>query len=418
MAVRAPGKTSRLATISGDPDRLQICATPKRQLLSSTDAETLDYAATMSFAKSTLDALQEALALHKQGQLEEAGQRYREVLEAEPNHPSALHLMGLLAVQQEKPEEALDWLSKALAANPRSPVCHSDLGLVLCGLERFDAAESAFRRALELQPQFPEALHNWGNLHREFGFLDRAASCYEQALAQRTDYPEASESLRALQKTRENLAAFVQAMKQARTSSPPERPDHLERLKLERRELFPLVLNELGLKGVGAEVGVQQGKFSERILRVWEGRALYSIDPWREFSATEYADVSNVSQAKQDGNYLETLRRLMPFHRRSIVWRLTSREAADLLPDQNLDFAYIDADHSYRGVSEDIRLWYPKVKPGGVLAGHDYCTDGQYWLGDFGVQHAVNEFVEASKLDLFLCDEPEGGFLTWVVIKR
>jgi len=372
----------------------------------------------MSFAKSTLDALQEALALHKQGQLEEAGQRYREVLEAEPNHPSALHLMGLLAVQQEKPEEALDWLSKALAANPRSPVCHSDLGLVLCGLERFDAAESAFRRALELQPQFPEALHNWGNLHREFGFLDRAASCYEQALAQRTDYPEASESLRALQKTRENMAAFAQNLRRARLSEERIDTGNQAPLKLERRELLPLLLNDLGLKGVGVEIGVKEGKFSERILRLWEGRVLYSVDPWREFGQNEYIDVSNVPQQQQDALYLQTIRRLLTFDRRSVVWRLTSKEAAEILSNDTLDFCYIDADHNYRGISEDLRLWHPKVKRGGVLAGHDYIPDGKYWYGEFGVQRAVNEFVEASKLDLFLCDEPECGFLSWVVVKR
>jgi len=372
----------------------------------------------MSSAKTSMDLLQEALALHKQGELEEAGKRYREVLAAEPNHPSALHLMGLLAVQQEKPEEALDWLSKALAAHPNSPVCYSDLGLVLCGLERFEAAESAFRRALELQPQFPDALWSWGNLYREFGFLDRAASCYEQALAQRADYPEAAESLRALQKSRENLAAFVEGLKRARRSEQRRSGSDATPLKLERRELLPLVLNELGLKGVGVEIGVKEGKFSERILRLWEGRVLYSVDPWREFGQGDYIDVSNVPQQQQDALYLQTVRRLLPFERRSVVWRITSKEAADILPENSLDFCYIDADHSYRGVSEDIRLWHPKVKRGGVLAGHDYIPDGNYWLGEFGVQRAVNEFVAASNLGLFLCDESEGGFLTWVVIKQ
>ncbi|MBI2949588.1 MAG: tetratricopeptide repeat protein, partial [Verrucomicrobia bacterium] len=274
----------------------------------------------MSSAKTSMDVLQEALTLHKQGNLEEAGQRYRAVLDADPNQPSALHLMGLLAVQQEKPEEALDWLGKALAVNPRSPVCHSDLGLVLCGLERFDAADAAFRRALELQPQFPEAFYNWGNLYREFGFLERAHSCYEQALAQRADYPEVSECIRALQKTRENMAAFVEGLKRARLSDQRTNASEAGTLKLERRELLPLVLNELGLKGVGVEIGVKEGKFSERILRLWGGRVLYSVDPWREFAAGEYIDVSNVPQHDQDALYLETIRRLMPFHRRSVIW--------------------------------------------------------------------------------------------------
>ena len=305
------------------------------------------------------------------------------------------------------------------AGPPSGSGGHAERGLQTgCGLERFDAAESAFRRALELQPQFPEALYNWGNLYREFGFLDRAQSCYEQALAQRANYPEVSECIQALQKTRENMAAFVEGMKRARLSDQRTNASEAAPLKLERRELLPLVLNELELKGVGVEIGVKEGKFSERLLRLWEGRVLYSVDPWREFGSTEYIDVSNVPQQQQDALYLQTIRRLLPFERRSAVWRLTSKEAAEILPDDSLEFCYIDADHSYRGVSEDIRLWHPKVKRGGVLAGHDYVPDGNYWFGEFGVQRAVNEFVEASKLDLFLCEEPEGGFLTWVFIKK
>lgn len=380
----------------------------------------------MSSEQSSTGALQEALALHKQGRLDEAGRRYHAVLQSDPNQSNAMHLLGLLAAQQEKPEEAVDWLSQALAINPSSAVCHSDLGLVLGGLERFDQAEIAFRRALELKPRFADALLNLGNLYREFGLLDRAQTIYEQALTQRPGFPEVLENLRALQETRANLAAFVEALRGFPIVEKRGHTSDAGLPKLERRELLPLVLNALGLKGVGAEIGVKEGKFSERILRLWEGGALYSVDPWREFGANDYVDVSNVPQPQQDELYLETIRRLLPFQRRSVIWRLTSKEAAEILPDDSLDFCYIDADHSYRGVSQDIRLWYPKLKKGGVLAGHDYVPDGVYRFGDFGVQRAVNEFVRESNLDVLISsegecvvnDRGEFGFPSWVVLKK
>tara|TARA_R110000868_G_scaffold140124_2_gene355437 strand:+ start:1125 stop:1706 length:582 start_codon:yes stop_codon:yes gene_type:complete len=67
--------------------------------------------------------------------------------------------------------------------------------------------------------------------------------------------------------------------------------------------------------------------------------------------------------------------------------KLSTREAYKLFADASLDFVFIDADHSYEGVLEDIQLWHPKVKTGGVLAGHDYD-----WTG---VKQAVIDFFVA-----------------------
>ncbi|MDA1276413.1 MAG: class I SAM-dependent methyltransferase, partial [Verrucomicrobia bacterium] len=178
------------------------------------------------------------------------------------------------------------------------------------------------------------------------------------------------------------------------------------------------VLNELGLTGTGVEVGVQEGGYSAILLMNWKGTLLYSVDPWREFSMTDYVDVANISQADQDLFYRMTIKRLAPYQSRSVIWRLTSREAAELIPNESLDFCYLDADHSYKGVCEDIRLWHPKVKHGGILAGHDYVPDGTYAAGVFGVKGAVDEFVASQTLRLFLSGEPDSEYLTWLVVKK
>ena len=362
--------------------------------------------------------LQQALALHQQGRLSEAGGIYRQILQANPAQPNALHLLGLITAQQGQVEEAVACLRKALSIDPQSALCNSDLGLLLYGLERFDESVNAFRRAIELQPTFPQALCRWGDLYREFCYSEQAISCYRRALAQEPQLSEAADGIRSIQKAQQDLSALARMIKNGQPSRCQGTIEGQDQPGIQRREFLPHLLNQLGLVGVGAEIGVKEGKFSERILRHWQGNVLYSIDPWREFPSAEYVDVSNVSQSQQDGLYKKTIRRLMPFERRSIIWRMTSREAAELLPESGLDFCYIDADHSYQGVRDDIRMWYPKVRPGGILAGHDYISDGTYEFGVFGVQKAVNEFVESASLDLLVTNEPVGGFPSWIVFRK
>jgi predicted O-methyltransferase YrrM len=67
---------------------------------------------------------------------------------------------------------------------------------------------------------------------------------------------------------------------------------------------------------------------------------------------------------------------------------MTSEEAAKQFPDESIDFVFIDGDHSYEGCAKDIDLWYPKLKEGGLLSGHDY-RDGR----NYGVKQAVHEFA-------------------------
>ena len=171
------------------------------------------------------------------------------------------------------------------------------------------------------------------------------------------------------------------------------------------RRHLPLLLNARRLTGQGAEIGVSRGLFSEQILQVWRGRKLYSVDSWKEFAKDEYRDITNVRQKSQEAYYAETQARLAGFGERSCIWRMTSAEAANEIEDRQLDFVYIDAQHHYAAVKEDILLWFPKLKHGGVLSGHDY-VDGRFEVGEFGVKSAVDEFVAFNKLKLHVTSEP------------
>jgi hypothetical protein len=171
-----------------------------------------------------------------------------------------------------------------------------------------------------------------------------------------------------------------------------------------RRELG-LLLNAQGLAGVGVEIGVKEGKFSERILHFWRGETLLSIDPWREFGE-EYINCANVAQAQQDAYYHETQSRLARFGPRSHILRMTSEEAAGEVADDSLDFSYLDAQHHYEAVKQDIALWWPKIRRGGLVCGHDYGDENETnehgVVSVFEVKRAVDEFVRETKEPFFV----------------
>jgi len=176
---------------------------------------------------------------------------------------------------------------------------------------------------------------------------------------------------------------------------------------------LPLLLNQRGLTGRAAEIGVRLGSFSEHLLDQWNGRELISIDPWTSDAPEQYVDTANVAQDEQDANHRTTLERLARFGDRSSVWRATSVDGARRVPDASLDFVYIDARHDYRSVLEDLEAWLPKVRAGGVIAGHDYL-DGSHPEGEFGVKSAVDEFFGTREMRVYstLQDTP---WVSWLV---
>lgn len=183
----------------------------------------------------------------------------------------------------------------------------------------------------------------------------------------------------------------------------------------DRHEL-PELLNRRGLLGTGVEIGVQEGVYSEQLLSRWRGEQLISVDPWLAAPSEEWVNTDNVEQPAHEQRYATTVARLAPFGDRSVIWRKTSDAASNQVPDRSLDYVYIDARHDYASVLEDVSLWYPKVRPGGLLAGHDY-VDGLFPEGDFGVKRAVDEYLGRKGLQATPCFA-EATFATWMVIVR
>ena len=147
-----------------------------------------------------------------------------------------------------------------------------------------------------------------------------------------------------------------------------------ERLK-DRYEI-PSYLTQLGLSGQGVEVGVRDGEFSEHVLSHWNG-IMHLVDPWLNQNTTIYNDISNVAKDEQEARFrMVSTTMANKFPARYHIHRTYSVEASKLFTDSQLDFVYIDARHDYEGVLEDMNAWWPKLKVGGLFAGHDFVPDG------------------------------------------
>jgi len=182
------------------------------------------------------------------------------------------------------------------------------------------------------------------------------------------------------------------------------------------REEFPFLLNARGLMGTGVEVGVQRGFFSAHILTHWGGDKLISVDPWLAQDQDSYVDISNQPQDIQDRFYAETVDLLSIYGSRSEIWRMFSTDAAALITEGVLDFVYLDAKHDYESVLEDLESWYPKVRLGGIIAGHD-CINGEVPEGRFGVRKAVDEFFARQGLTVHMTTSDPPWF-SWLVEKQ
>ncbi len=132
----------------------------------------------------SIDAtLKQALELHQGGRLAPAEALYRQILEVAPNHPDALHLLGMIAHHSGKNETAIELIKKAIRVNPYSPSFYNNLATVLRAHGRLDEAASYYQQALSIRPDYADAHNNLGNVQNELGRVDAAVASYERALA-------------------------------------------------------------------------------------------------------------------------------------------------------------------------------------------------------------------------------------------
>lgn len=168
---------------------------------------------------------------------------------------------------------------------------------------------------------------------------------------------------------------------------------------------FTNVLNKYNSK-IGVEIGVAFGGHSEHILQNTNVEILYGIDPYLHIE--KYNDPMNLPQEQFDELYKFTINRLSNYNNR---YKHIRKKSCDAINDikNKLDFVYIDADHSYNGVFNDLCLWFQKIEEGGIIGGHDYEHPNFP-----GVKQAIDEFFRRFNWKV----NYEGDGVWWVEKKK
>lgn len=162
---------------------------------------------------------------------------------------------------------------------------------------------------------------------------------------------------------------------------------------------LPLICNRRGLTGIAVEIGTMIGIYASDFLVRWQGKQFYTIDDYR-------GDPERSGDRKVQK--LEAIERLAFFGRKCQMINSDSVAAAADFADGTVDFIHIDGDHSYEGCKRDMEAWWPKMKPGALFTGHDYC-------GHFdGLIAAVHEFAKKVNLPVQIVNE-QCGHNTWMI---
>jgi hypothetical protein len=148
------------------------------------------------------------------------------------------------------------------------------------------------------------------------------------------------------------------------------------------------------------EIGSYNGESSSIMLGFKKIKHLHCIDSWTFCANYNQSCVPNKNPDKSadfsyaKNNFYNRLKNKIE-SKRCIPIQSDSISASNDFLDLSIDVVYVDADHSYESVKSDLNIWYPKIKHGGFICGHDYNIGRDHWPG---VTRAVNEFISNNRL--------------------
>lgn len=185
--------------------------------------------------------------------------------------------------------------------------------------------------------------------------------------------------------------------------------------------LMPIVLYGFGRRvelgqlfknldfNVGVEIGTDTGRWAKDICEQVPQLKLYCIDPWVAYTeGNEFKD-----QVRIDEIYQEVKERLKYFNCEII--RKTSIEAVNDFEPNSLDFVFIDGNHEFEYVLEDITAWTKIVRVGGIIVGHDYREDKNR---NYGVVEAVQKYITENQINPWFVLHKGGNLVDcWMFIK-
>lgn len=148
--------------------------------------------------------------------------------------------------------------------------------------------------------------------------------------------------------------------------------------------------------GTIVEVGIFKGKSTAVMMpiAVQNNTQFYAIDNFFG-GLDENSPASKIQRTQGDKvmqEFISNMKKLGINRTDYVLWKLDSISAALNFPNDSIDFVFIDSDHAYESVKKDIETWYDKVKPGGILGGHDF--------NNHDVRRAVDGFCQTKKLSI------------------
>lgn len=155
-------------------------------------------------------------------------------------------------------------------------------------------------------------------------------------------------------------------------------------IKVKRFHVLSFFLNNLGYKKI-VEIGVAGGHNGRKILEFCPDVEYIGIDPYTEYDG--YTNDNNAVKEKIEANKKEAYEKLFSQDRATHLEMMSSK-AVDRFKDNSLEMVFIDGNHSYKYAFQDMKMWWPKIKYGGMLCGHDYNHHR------YGVTKAAHDFFD------------------------
>ena len=182
-------------------------------------------------------------------------------------------------------------------------------------------------------------------------------------------------------------------------------------LRISRWKHLPFLMAEMECK-VGAEIGVEQGRYSSSLLRKIPGLKLYCIDCWESYEGYRMN-----KQNKVDLFYQRTIERLESLEGANYeIIKKYSMDAVKDFEDESLDFVFIDGNHEFQSCTNDIAEWSKKVKKGGLIMGHDYETrDAGY--EQIEVEDVIKGWTHAKGIKVWFITGELDRSNTWFWVK-
>ncbi len=360
-------------------------------------------------AQAVKQSLDHAVQLHNAGDLAGAESLYRQILQAEPNQPIALHLLGVIAHQVGRNDIAEQWISKAIEIHPGYAEAHNNLGATLRDLGRLDEAIAHYETAIGIQPEIPNAHYNLGNALRDLGRADEALSCYQKAIDINADYAEAHSNLGLIL---HQLGRFDEAISRYRNAI-DIKSDYAE-----AHSNLGNTLNHLGRLGEAAahhrtaidiKPDFAEGAFGLGITLAASGQIDEAIAHFRKAieSKPDYTDAhSNLLLTMHYGDCAKE--DLLSAHR---AWK--GPQAANLLaqicrhdidaePKERLNIGFVSGDFRKHSVSYFLKSFFAARNEQGLAF---YCYSNVHADQEDAVTQDLREIVDGWRTIAHLNDE-------------